>query len=280
MVGVFRLLVVLLLAVAFDASAQMDVKAMVSQSIRNYQRDWQNSGDWTSFETDVITADGTKEVGVSQVIPLAGTPYDRLIEKNGQPLTPSEQHKEDRKYEHAVRQRHEETAPEREERIHKYKEQRAFVNDIPNAYNFTLLGQEDVDGRAAWIVGMTPRPGFIPSKPHGSMLAHIEGKLWIDQGELRWAKAEAHVIDTIGIGWILARIAPGTRFTLEQTRVEPDLWMPRRITIAGAAHVMIFHSKSLNEELTWSGYKKDGRFPVEKREASKSPGPGVSKSFH
>jgi len=66
------------------------------------------------------------------------------------------------------------------------------------------------------------------------------------------------VIDSIGIGWILARIEPGTRFTVEQTRVENGLWMPRHITIAGAAHVMMLFPKPIKEELTYTGYRKDG----------------------
>lgn len=234
---------------------------------------------WASTETDITKSDDTKEVVVSEVVPLGGTPYDRRMLKNGHPLTPADQRKEDRKYERARRQREEETPSEREARIRKYEEQRAFVNDVPNAYNFTLLGEEIVDGRASWVIGMTPREGFVPSTPHGALLGHIEGKLWIDEEDIRWAKAEAHVIDTIGIGWILARIERGTQFTLEQTRVENGLWMPRRITIAGAARVMIFHSKTISEELIWSGYRKDGSVSADKHDAV-NPAPAGSKSFH
>ena len=112
------------------------------------------------------------------------------------------------------------------------------------------------------------------------MLEHIEGKLWIDEKDVQWAKAEAHVIETIGIGWILARIERGTRFTLEQTRVENGLWMPRRITIAGAARVMIFHSKTISEELTWSGYRRGDGISADKHAGAYPDAPGVSKSFH
>jgi hypothetical protein len=263
------------------AYSQVSPKELVSQSIRNYQRDWQAARtNWVSTETDITDSDGTKEVDVSEVIPLAGTPYDRLILKNGRPLTPSEQRKEDRKYERALRQREQETAPERAARIRKYDEQREFVNDIPNAYNFRLGGEEVVDGRPAWIVEISPRADFTPTAPHGAMLEHIEGKLWIDEGDMQWAKAEARVIDTIGIGWVLARIEPGTRFTLEQTRVENGLWMPRRITISGAARVMIFHSKTISEELTWSGYRKDGGVSADKHDRATPGTPGVAKSFH
>jgi hypothetical protein len=267
--------------VTAGACGQVIPKELVSQSIRNYQRDWQTArASWASTETDITESDGTKEANVSEVIPLAGTPYDRLILKNGHSLTPAEQRKEDRKYERARRQREEETPSEREARIRKYDEARAFVNDVPNAYNFRLLGEEVVDGRPAWILGITPRADFTPSAPHGALLGHIEGKLWIDEGDVRWAKAEAHVTETIGIGWVLARIEPGTSFTVEQVPVENGLWMPRRITIAGAARVMIFHSTTVIEELTWSGYRKEAGVSADQHDRANPGATGVSKSFH
>jgi hypothetical protein len=239
-------------------SRQVDAKELVRQSIVNYERDFRAAQkSWAYTQTDIIESDGTKGVEVSEVIPLDGTPYERLIARDGHPLTPAEQRKEDRKYERALRQREKETPSEREARIRKYENGRAFVKDIPEAYNFSLLGEEVVEGRPAWVITMTPRPVFTPSAPHGAMLEHIEGKLWIDKEDVQWAKAEAHVIDTIGIGWILARIERGTQFRVEQTRVANGLWMPRRITIAGAAHVLLVHTKTINEELTYSGYRPD-----------------------
>ena len=43
---------------------------------------------------DVTQVDGGKEVSVTEVIPLEGTPYDRVILRNGEPLDPTEQRKE------------------------------------------------------------------------------------------------------------------------------------------------------------------------------------------
>jgi len=241
------------------AFGQVDPQDLVRQSIQNYERDWRAARTtWAYTQTDITESDGVKEVGISEVIPLAGTPYERLIRKDGHPLTPAEQRKEDHKYAKALRQREEETTSEREARIRKYDNERAFVKDIPDAYYFKLLGEETIEGRPAWVIGMKPRLDFTPSEPHSFMLGHIEGTLWIDKQDVQWAKAEARVIDTIGIGWILARIKTGTQFTVEQTRVENGLWMPRRITITGGAHVMLFYSKTINEELTYSGYRKDG----------------------
>jgi hypothetical protein len=267
------------LGVVAAAYAQVDPQELVRQSIGNYERDWRTARTcWAYTQTDITESDRTKEVAVSEVIPLNGTPYERLLRKDGHPLTPEEQRKEDRRYEHALRQREKETSSEREARIRKYEDERAFVKDVPMAYNFKMLGEEVVDGRPVWVVTMTPRPEFTASTPHGAMLGHIEGKLWIDKEDIQWAKAEAHVVDTIGIGWILARIEPGTRFTVEQTRVEDGLWMPRRVTIAGAAQVMMVHSKHINEELTYSGYRKDGSFSADKLSTNPAERAG-SKSF-
>lgn len=238
---------------------QVNAGAVVRQSIQNYQRDWRASRDSLTYtQKDVTESDGTRDVEVSEIMPLDGTPYERVISKNGRPLTGEDARKEEHKYEHALHQREHETRQERAERIRKYEGERAFVKDIPEAYDFKLAGEENVENRPAWVITMTPRAGFVPSAPHAGLLERIEGKLWIDKEDLQWAKAEAHVFDTISIGWILARVQPGTKFTVEQTRVENGLWMPRRITICGEAHVLLVHNRPINEELTYSGYRKAG----------------------
>lgn len=209
---------------------------------------------WAWTQTDVSRSDDKKEVTVTEMVPLEGTPFERLIMKDGRPLTREEQRKEDRKFERALNQRENEPAAEREARIRKYESERAFINDIPEAYNFNLLGEENVEGRAAWVIRMTPRPGFVPRAPHAAMLEHFEGKLWIDKEDLQWIKADAQAIDTVSIGWIVARVEPGTHFTFEQARVANGLWMPKRLTVTGLVRLLMVYGKSLNEEVVYSGY--------------------------
>ncbi len=236
------------------AYGQPDPKALLLRSIENYERDWRAGMHWGSTQTDVTRSDGTRAVEVSEVIPLEGTPYERLISKEGRPLTPEEQRKEDQKFQKAERERTRESPEERRERILKYETERSFLKDLPNAYNFRLAGDEDVDGRPAWILEVTPRAGFVPTTSRGGMLKHIEGKLWIDKQDVQWAKAEAHVVEPISIGWVLARIGTGAEIKLDMTPVVDGLWMPARIDINGAARVLMVHNKILDEHLTFSGY--------------------------
>ncbi len=270
---------VLLLAAGFlsAASAQLvDPKVLVTQSIANYNHDWREAMSWAYTQTDVSHDAGGLKTEVFEIAPLEGTPYDRLILRNGQPLDSDEQRKEERKYEKIARERSAESPGERAERIQKYEKAREFVNEVPNAYNFKLLGSENVNGRPAWVVQLTPRADFESEIPHASILRHIEGKLWIDKEDVRWAKAEAPVMDKISIGVILARIGPGTSFEVEQVRIADDLWLPQEIRIKGMARVLLFHEKNLGEELTFANYHKESSSSASSQQPMKPVG---SKSF-
>jgi len=258
-------LALLSLVLVSTAWGQTDIREIVRKSIVNYERAWKAQVNWAWTQTDTTASDDKEEVDVSEFVPLYGTPYERLIEKNGHPLTAEEQRVENHKYRKALKERERESPSERAARILKFENGRAFILEVPEAYNFELLGEETLDGRPAWVIGMKPRPGFVPTVAHAAMLEHIEGKLWIDKEDVQWAKAEAHVTETISIGWILARIGPGARFGVEQIRVANGLWMPKTLTIAGTAHVLLVHAKRLDERLAYSDYHEVDSASAEKR---------------
>lgn len=246
---------VLFLLLAANAYCATDVTSVVEQSIRNYQRDWRvDAANWACTETDTTRSDGKTETEVSDVVPIDGTPYDRLVMKDGHPLSAAAQRREQRKFQKVLAERKEETPGERAARIRKYENERSFLQDIPRAYTFQLNGEQVVDGRAAYIVKMRPRPGFIPVTPHGAMLSHLEGTLWIDKQDKQWVQAEAHVIQPISIGWILARVTRGTRFMIRQTRINDSLWLPGSVDMHGSALLMLVDAKPLDKEMTWTGY--------------------------
>src|ERR1700744_848220 len=90
---------ILYFAVATIAWGQSDPQAIVRESVANCERDWRESANWAWTQRDVSTTEEKKEVTVSEVLPLGGTPYERLISKDGHPLTPEEQRRENRKFE-------------------------------------------------------------------------------------------------------------------------------------------------------------------------------------
>src|SRR5438045_2119884 len=60
-----RILVIVSLASA--AFGQADPKALVTQSVKNYNRDWRAAMSWTYTVTDITNQDGVRHVNVSEV---------------------------------------------------------------------------------------------------------------------------------------------------------------------------------------------------------------------
>jgi hypothetical protein len=230
----------------------------VSRSISNYDKDWKAALDFTYTEHEVSkdAAGRPKTTEVSQVTVLDGTPYTRLIGKNGHALTADESLKEDEKYQKAVSIRDRETAEQRSHRIGKYEEERAFLHEIPDAFDIRLRGHETIAGRANYVLELTPKAGFVARSRNGRMFGDIEGKLWIDQQDLRWTKGEANVIGTIAIGWVLARIGPGAHITMTQVKVDGEHWMPKEIDVNGSAKIMLVRNRSLDQVISFNDYKR------------------------
>jgi hypothetical protein len=243
-------------------AAGLSPREIVSQSIANYEEDWKAALNFTYIEQDVTkdSSGDVKSSETSQVTVIDGTPYNRLIARNGRPLNTEETQKENEKYLKAVSARDEETPEQRGRRIGKYESERRFLREIPNAFKMTMLGRETVNGRENYVIGLTPDKDYIPKSRSAHMFREIEGKLWVDERDLRWTKAEANVIGGISIGWVLARVGPGARIEMTQEKVEGDHWMPKAIDIRGSVRIMLVRTRSLDETISYSEYT-----PIKKR---------------
>jgi len=238
--------------------ADPNPRELVARSISNYDKDWKAALDFTYTEHEVTkdAAGHAKTVEISQVSVLNGTPYSRIIGKNGHPLTGEEARRENEKYQKTLSIRDKETPEQRARRIRKYEEERRFLHEIPDAFNMKLLGYETVAGRPNYVIALTPKPGYVPQSKNARMFSDIEGKLWIDQQDLRWTQAEANVINTISIGWVLARIGPGAHITMKQVKVDGEHWMPKEIDVNGSARIMLVRSRNLDQTISFADYKR------------------------
>src|SRR5208283_2348156 len=98
------------------------------------------------------------------------------------------------------------------------EEDRKFVLEIADAFNFRLVGSEAIDGRDAWILEGEPRPGYEPKQRNARMLTKFKGRVWIDKAEAQWVKLDITAIDTLSIDFVLARVHKGTHLVIELTR--------------------------------------------------------------
>ena len=200
------------------------------------------------------------EVRTYDVLQIAGEEVRRLTAKDDKPLDAKDAAKEDEKIQKVIDKRKNESDSDRRKREEKEEKEREdgrkFVKEIADAYNFTLVGTEIVSGRESWVIDGEPRAGFEPHMKDAKFLTKFHGRVWIDKGDLQMAKMDIEAIDTVSVGLVIARIHKGTRFMLEQTRVNDEVWLPRQITFKIDARVALLKGYKMDGEDTYSDYKK------------------------
>ena len=200
------------------------------------------------------------EIKTYEILDIAGEQVERLIQKDDKPLDAKETAKEDEKVQKVIDKRKnesEEQKKKREEKEAKEREEgRKFVKEVADAYNFRLVGTELIGGREAWVIDGEPRPGFEPHMKESKFLSKIHGRVWIDKSDLQLSKLDVEMLDTISFGLVLARLHKGTRFSLEQTRVNDEVWLPKQLNFKLDARVALLKGYNVGDEQTFRDYKK------------------------
>lgn len=251
---------------SLTAQQSVDPKEIVRRSVQADHRSWELARTYTCRQHEVekkLDKHGepkSTEIKTYDVNFYYGREYSRLIEKNDRPLSEAEQKKEDEKLEKflsKLRHQSEEDRAKHEAREKKDRdEERAFLRDMVNAYDFTLVGEETVNGADTWVIEATPRKDFHPTQPHADVLSKIKGKIWIEKKDYNWVKAEAESIDTITWGVFLVRIHKGSRFSFQQVHLNDEVWLLQRFYINGGARLGLVKNEAIEQEDTFSDYKK------------------------
>jgi len=206
--------------------------------------------------------DGVKKIDSRtwEILEIYGEPVARLTAKDDKTLSAGEAKKEDDKIQKIIDKRKNESEDYRRKRLKKEEkareEDRKFVLEIADAFNFRLLGSEALDGRDAWVLQGEPRPGYEPKSRDARMLSKFKGRVWIDKTDAQWVKLDITAIDTISFGFVLARVHKGTHILFEQIRVNDEVWLPKQVEIHLDARVALFKAYDEDIELTFHDYRK------------------------
>ena len=239
-----------------------DAAELVRKSTEHDQQNFERLKNYTyqqRMETRSLDSKGkvtSAESKTNEVVILVGRPYDKLIAKDDKPLPEKEakleQEKLDKEFAKRSRLSAEEAAKLEKER----EADRKYLREVPDAYDFRLLGQDTVSGKPAWIVQADPKASFKPRDSQAKVLSKVRAKFWIDKKDLQWVKMEAEVIDTIALGLSMVRIAPGGILSFEQTHVNDDVWLPARFSVKAGARLALLFNRQMEIDAIYSGYKK------------------------
>ncbi len=242
------------------------MRALVRVVAENYRANYKLQRDYTYIDREITRKlDGhgqvkSTETRTYEILNLYGEPVPRLIEKDDKPLNEKDAAKEEERIQKLIDKHKNESEEERTkheaEREKQRQKGREFVNEVADAYDFRLAGSEILNGRDNWLIDGEPRKDFHARLKEAQMLTKFHGRLWIDKDDMQLAKMDVEAIDTVSIGWVLARIHKGTRFTYEQTRINDEVWLPQHYEAKVDIRLALFKSDNEFEEGFFRDYRK------------------------
>ncbi len=234
-----------------------DVQAIIQKSVEANQADFKAAPEFNYKERD-RNSDGTSKT--YQITMIEGTPYQRLIEINGQPISAAQKAEETKKQEQAAAQRRAESPDQRQKRIADYQKGRRrdheMMAQLTKAFDFTFTGTHKLRGFTAWHFKATPRPGYNPPNMDAQVLPGMQGELWIDQKTYQWVKVTAQVIHPVSIEGFLAQVEPGTHFELEKSPVQGGTWQVTHFAMKSQAKVLFMFSHNSQQDSTYFDYQR------------------------
>ena len=195
-----------------------------------------------------------------------GYRISRLIEKNGKPLSPDDQAKEDKEAAKQVEEIEKKIAKETE-RILKQNSngtpsensRRISTAELLRASKLLNPRRERFRGCDCVVFDFEPNPSF-DMKNAQSMLKFFgktAGVMWIDEKDKQVARIEAVLFESINIGGgVLAKLKKGASFTLEKVRVGDEIWLPSQADINLSVRVLLVKGIDVNQVIQSYDYRK------------------------
>jgi len=207
--------------------------------------------------TQEIDKDGKetdRQTETWDVIGLEGSTYRKLILRNDQPLEPKEQKREDERLAKETALRRKETPGQRQKRLlsfsFTYSVGRLEPERTVALFDLAFKGEEEVDGRAAYVIEGTPKPGARPANANEKENLNYRMKMWIDREDYARSRSESEVIGEH------SRPQKGTVIELRNGRDETGTWLPKEFRFRFNLRILKVGSARGDIRLTYSDYRR------------------------
>lgn len=161
---------------------------------------------------------------VKEIIETKDGDVARLIEKNGKPLPADEEKAEVDRLNNLL------AHPEIQEHRHKKEQEDSARGDemvrmLPDAFLFTDAGTVEGPNGPCYRFEFKPNPAFVPPDREGEVYHGMVGELWIDKGQVRLVKIDAHLISDVNFGWgVLGKLYKGGSILVENADAGLGHW--------------------------------------------------------
>jgi hypothetical protein len=166
---------------------------------------------------------------------------DRVIDKNGDVLTPTEQRNKMDTFINSPAVQ----ARQRKGGQHDDREAAQMLNTLPNAFIWTIKSQRN--GKT--FLHFRPDPNFRPPTWESRVFAAMEGDMVVDDARFRIESLKGRMIRQVKFGWgIFGELEPGGTFDVERRQLAPGVWQITETHVHIQGHALIFKSISEQED--------------------------------
>lgn len=232
---------------------------------RNQKRAEAERRDYTyhvhTVEDDFDSHENVKKTTVTDAesLEIQGVRVDKVVAKNGRPLTPDEAKKEDERIDKAVAKAKENRA--RNE--NKGRDTDAEGHDEISASRILELGsfsnprRVQLNGRPTIVLDYAGDPRARTKNSFEGIFKDLAGQVWIDEQERMLVRGEGHFASDFKLGGgLLVDVHSGFRFDFQSTHINDEVWLPQRIEAEGSARMLLFMHVRGHVTITMSDFRK------------------------
>jgi hypothetical protein len=249
-----------------EAAASAEHQPLISRTLANQNADDEALQLFQRVERRIVhDHDQSSNAGEDRTVRIipTGTGSARvMLAEHGRPVDPAAIQSQmlitERLLEAAADSSNSQTKRDREKIEKRSRERRELVDAIRDAFVFTSMGHEVLQGRAVAKYHMDPNPNFKPTSLKTEYLRHASATAWVDEKSAQLVRLEAVLISDISfIGGIAGKVYKDGHALIEQSEVEPGVWLPTLYQYDFTVRKFLFNSE-IHERVEVSQYKRIG----------------------
>jgi len=190
---------------------------------------------------------------------VEGVPIQKLTRKDGRELSQQEQTKQNERIDKEVAK----ATQRRSKADAKGKPTDPRGNDEVTVSRLLELGSFSnarrvmLNGRETIAVDYAGDPKAKTRNRLEGVIRDMAGTVWVDENDRAIARLEGHFLDTFKIGaGLVANIQKGTSFSLEQRKINDEVWLPVEANGRGTARLLLLFKFNGTFREVDSGYRK------------------------
>ena len=245
---------------------EAEQKALVARALANQDIDddalqvYERVERHVVHDRDISPAAG--EDHTLRIIPTGAGSARILLAEHGHPTDPAAIQEQMIATEHlmeaAADSNNPQTKRDREKVEKRNSDRKELVASIQKAFIFTWMGREVRDGRTLSKFHLDPNPKYQATSIRTEFLKHATATAWVDEKSAQLAQLEAVLMTDISfVGGVAGKVYRDGHALIEQSEVEPGIWLPRLYKYDFTVRKFLFTSE-VHERTEATRYQRIG----------------------